>query len=605
MIKQFIPTKNGLDYFSKALSDRVCVFTRGSFGNGVPAAEVDPMELAELISVKGPLTISDQSTEDGTINISTQFSNRIDGEILDPFYLTEVGIYGKLKTTSGQDDPEFGETLLIYGYITEDKADYIQDVLNEFIINFPVNFSEAPNIEIVIDKSMAYPTKKEFGEAQEEIKEIQTTISHKVDGGGSGSALTAVYEMALIDGLQLTVKLPENLGDDATFAYNGGEALPIVGLDGEPISSGAKKGTFINLIYSKSDQCWYMLNSDGSKRNVTLKNVSVPPEAWEASTECEGFPFRAMISCPGITEESIPEVTFSFEDAISGVFAPVALTITDALYIYAKEIPEDTIIIETVELRNAKAMRSPYPGWIDDKDIANNEDMEDFIEETFGEVVEIEENDTIKVPTLDQVKAGLTVVSGMSGRIAALEGMGGVTLLHEGKHEFTVAFENSDGSPASYGHVADDYHFLITAGEKYRIAWDGELYDCTADDNGYIGNKNLLSSAQESTGEPFIIYNVNTGEQGWTYYYTKDTAKTRHSIVVYLVKDGSAGGDGVEIDTTLTKSGAAADAKAVGDALKKIKELPTVAAADNGKILRVVDGAWAAVELPNAENMSF
>ena len=35
------------------------------------------------------------------------------------------------------------------------------------------------------------------------------------------------------------------------------------------------------------------------------------------------------------------------------------------------------------------------------------------------------------------------------------------------------------------------------------------------------------------------------------------------------------------------------------------KELPTVTASDNGKFLRVVNGAWAAVEIANANGGSF
>ena len=35
------------------------------------------------------------------------------------------------------------------------------------------------------------------------------------------------------------------------------------------------------------------------------------------------------------------------------------------------------------------------------------------------------------------------------------------------------------------------------------------------------------------------------------------------------------------------------------------KELPTVTASDNGKFLRVVSGAWAAVEIANANGGSF
>lgn len=35
------------------------------------------------------------------------------------------------------------------------------------------------------------------------------------------------------------------------------------------------------------------------------------------------------------------------------------------------------------------------------------------------------------------------------------------------------------------------------------------------------------------------------------------------------------------------------------------KELPTVTASDNGKFLRVVNGAWAAVSISDANGVSF
>ena len=36
-----------------------------------------------------------------------------------------------------------------------------------------------------------------------------------------------------------------------------------------------------------------------------------------------------------------------------------------------------------------------------------------------------------------------------------------------------------------------------------------------------------------------------------------------------------------------------------------IQELPTVTSSDNGKVLQVVDGAWAAASIPSASGVSF
>lgn len=40
-------------------------------------------------------------------------------------------------------------------------------------------------------------------------------------------------------------------------------------------------------------------------------------------------------------------------------------------------------------------------------------------------------------------------------------------------------------------------------------------------------------------------------------------------------------------------------------AREKANELPTVTSSDNGKVLRVVNGAWSAVQLPSASGVSF
>ena len=82
---------------------------------------------------------------------------------------------------------------------------------------------------------------------------------------------------------------------------------------------------------------------------------------------------------------------------------------------------------------------------------------------------------------------------------------------------------------------------------------------------------------------------------------------------LYLTPD-----EELKFDTTLSISGQAADAKAVGEALAEkqpkgdyalksdiTKELPVVSTSDDGKFLRVVAGQWAAQTILNAEEVAF
>ena len=80
------------------------------------------------------------------------------------------------------------------------------------------------------------------------------------------------------------------------------------------------------------------------------------------------------------------------------------------------------------------------------------------------------------------------------------------------------------------------------------------------------------------------------------YLITETTIK---QVTVYL-QDTSDMVTSVSAESTDTQY---PSAKAVWDAL--IERVPSVTAADNGKFLRVVNGAWAAVEIANANGGSF
>lgn len=83
---------------------------------------------------------------------------------------------------------------------------------------------------------------------------------------------------------------------------------------------------------------------------ILKTNVSVAKSAWVSSTAHEDYPYQATISITGATPNMVPEVNFSFADAVEGNFAPIAQTVSGGLVIYAKETPTAAITIPTIIL---------------------------------------------------------------------------------------------------------------------------------------------------------------------------------------------------------------------------------------------------------------
>lgn len=76
------------------------------------------------------------------------------------------------------------------------------------------------------------------------------------------------------------------------------------------------------------------------------KTVAV--SKWAADNTYEAFPYAATISCSGVTADYIPEVVFGATEAAGGNFAPVALSGAGTVKIYAAEIPEAAITVQTI-----------------------------------------------------------------------------------------------------------------------------------------------------------------------------------------------------------------------------------------------------------------
>lgn len=78
------------------------------------------------------------------------------------------------------------------------------------------------------------------------------------------------------------------------------------------------------------------------------QNVEVSSWATDTTYSDAGYGFRASVTLSGVTENHIPNVTFSLADSISNNFAPVAESYNGGIYIYAKETPSATMQIASI-----------------------------------------------------------------------------------------------------------------------------------------------------------------------------------------------------------------------------------------------------------------
>lgn len=102
---------------------------------------------------------------------------------------------------------------------------------------------------------------------------------------------------------------------------------------------------------------WSSVNKTGylvdalleKKRILTFNNIGVVVSSWLENDTYEDYPYRAAIALTGVDSSYNVSVTFSLEDVMSGTFAPVALTQTGTVCIYANAIPDSKITIPTIQ----------------------------------------------------------------------------------------------------------------------------------------------------------------------------------------------------------------------------------------------------------------
>lgn len=127
---------------------------------------------------------------------------------------------------------------------------------------------------------------------------------------------------------------------DKTDKVKSATAGHFAGLDanGNLTDSGKKASDFANASHAHA----------GYAEVKIFSGVSVAASAWVSDSTYAAYPYAASIACSGVTASYVPEVVFGAVEAASGNFAPVALSGSGTVKIYAATKPTAAITVQSI-----------------------------------------------------------------------------------------------------------------------------------------------------------------------------------------------------------------------------------------------------------------
>ena len=111
-----------------------------------------------------------------------------------------------------------------------------------------------------------------------------------------------------------------------------------LGSSGNLTDSGKKPGDFAAASHAHA----------GYAEVKIFSAVSVAASAWVSDSTYAAYPYAASIACSGVTASHVPEVVFGAAEAASGNFAPVALSGSGTVKIYAATKPTAAITVQSI-----------------------------------------------------------------------------------------------------------------------------------------------------------------------------------------------------------------------------------------------------------------
>lgn len=138
-------------------------------------------------------------------------------------------------------------------------------------------------------------------------------------------------------------------GDDETeFVFYGGEQTLTDAQKAQAQTNMSAVGFSGAQALTNAQKAQARANTNSEAKRLQFTDVVADDAAFAADTTYTAFPYRAAVALTGVLSGMTPHVVFGVDDAVSGIFAPVAACYDGGVYLYASEVPAADITIPTI-----------------------------------------------------------------------------------------------------------------------------------------------------------------------------------------------------------------------------------------------------------------
>lgn len=185
-------TQAGINLMGKAVGGATIQFTRLVLGDGTMTGEI--LDLQGVVSPKQNVDVTRIERNDNQCTVGGEL---LTSSVKQGFFWRECGLYAM--------DPDVGEILYNYAYST--KPDYIaasdSGMMEEILVSMIATVGSNTNVDVTIDSSMLFTTKKEFIQTKQKIDGICISV-HEFGAIGDGFNDDTISIQNAIDSIQET-----------------------------------------------------------------------------------------------------------------------------------------------------------------------------------------------------------------------------------------------------------------------------------------------------------------------------------------------------------------------------------------------------------------